>query len=433
MLRPLLIAALLLTACGDDPAPTPYVTLSIEDSGGIVAQLLMSAPLSRIVLTDGSGNTNDLEPRRTFPMTVTLTSKVQGEQLVTVDVFATDGTQDLLALRGHAFVDIAAQNGQVVPLALTILCFGDTGSCPPMGASNGPCTSDADCDDGVYCNGSQSCQGGHCRFNGPVCPTPSDGCLLSLCYEEADNCVTVPNTTRPDCEIVAPECVSSLQCQDGSVCNGEEVCEGGQCVDGTPFVAQPYPCMTDVCSEALGTSGAELLPDGLACGEGVCEAGECYTQLPTRDCDRVIDLNSLADGQLLGGNGMEVSIDELVFPSIDAPGTPTWTAVHTATGNTLVPRASIISNTTFSFYVKYPMRLGSMRIRTAAGARCALTFTPDTSQRATFVRSTDPATLDFERGTLFFNEDQRFRMTVTCEANATPQTLRLDHICLVER
>jgi hypothetical protein len=55
------------------------------------------------------------------------------------------------------------------------------------------CTTDADCDDGLWCNGVESCDNGYCRQASPVCGEDGLYCNgLSWCDEEGDQCMTTP-------------------------------------------------------------------------------------------------------------------------------------------------------------------------------------------------------------------------------------------------
>lgn len=93
------------------------------------------------------------------------------------------------------------------------------------------CDTDADCDDGLFCNGAEECWGGECWDGWPPC---SDS---EVCSEAEDTC-----------ELSWQECETDADCDDGLFCNGVEQCLGSQCGDGWP------PCSdSQVCNEAQGT------------------------------------------------------------------------------------------------------------------------------------------------------------------------------------
>ena len=94
------------------------------------------------------------------------------------------------------------------------------------------CTEDADCDDGVYCNGSEICVEGACESG--IIPCVDEGLV---CDEENDQCV---------------DCVSNEACDDGEFCNGQEVCINRRCQSGADPCSEPTPeCdeKQDICIE----------------------------------------------------------------------------------------------------------------------------------------------------------------------------------------
>ncbi|HJL33802.1 MAG TPA: hypothetical protein RMI62_32220, partial [Polyangiaceae bacterium LLY-WYZ-15_(1-7)] len=68
----------------------------------------------------------------------------------------------------------------------------------------GSCTSAADCDDGLFCNGAEACIAGACVAGAP--PSCDDGvaCTLDECLEGEDRCQSVP---------------------DASLCGPDEICD----------------------------------------------------------------------------------------------------------------------------------------------------------------------------------------------------------------
>jgi len=114
------------------------------------------------------------------------------------------------------------------------------------------CTLDADCDDGLFCNGTETCVTGSCA-NGtaPVCIAPTP-----FCDDALGSCA---------------ECLADADCDDGLFCDGSETCSAGACSAGTPPAcdgSMPF------CDETLA-SCSECLGDG-DCGKGArCGAGVC--------------------------------------------------------------------------------------------------------------------------------------------------------------
>ena len=79
-------------------------------------------------------------------------------------------------------------------------CWG----CSLSAIEPGGCKTDAECDDGAFCNGAETCnpQDGKCVPGNPPCHSPH-------CDEAADIC---------------GECTTDADCNDGEFCNGQETC-----------------------------------------------------------------------------------------------------------------------------------------------------------------------------------------------------------------
>ena len=61
----------------------------------------------------------------------------------------------------------------LISAALFTGCGDDA---PPMGSDAGSCAADSDCDDGLYCNGSETCSMGACVIG--VAPCEADRCIF---------------------------------------------------------------------------------------------------------------------------------------------------------------------------------------------------------------------------------------------------------------
>ncbi len=121
-----------------------------------------------------------------------------------------------------------------------LLVFADVTVPPPS------CVGDADCDDGRFCNGVESCVAS-------ACAAGTDPCGGAACDEVADSCDGPPvcnynGVCDPgeDCEGCPDDCCA--------VCNEDGVCD---VVDGEDCDGCAVDCVT-----------------GAACGNGVCEAGD---------------------------------------------------------------------------------------------------------------------------------------------------------------
>ncbi|MCW5891198.1 MAG: hypothetical protein KIT14_11690 [bacterium] len=82
------------------------------------------------------------------------------------------------------------------------------------------CSADAECDDGLICTGSETCQAGTCTAGTPVdCTEAGDQCNVGACLEPAGACVAVP---KPNGTV----------CTSGSACSLPDSCQGGVCLAG---------------------------------------------------------------------------------------------------------------------------------------------------------------------------------------------------------
>jgi len=135
------------------------------------------------------------------------------------------------------------------------------------------CLTDEHCSDGVFCNGAETCLDGVC-FDAAM-PCSGD---TSVCDEDGDRCV---------------QCLENADCNDGVACNGEETCQSEICVAGTTTCAAGEYCneSSDECVECLNNTHCD---NGVFCdGAETCVANACVdgTFPCTGDdvCDEDID------------------------------------------------------------------------------------------------------------------------------------------------
>jgi len=113
------------------------------------------------------------------------------------------------------------------------------GPCPAC-----DCLSDVECDDTLYCTGTESCN----EYG--VCVTTGDPCTAGYCKESNHTCV---------------DCLTDTHCDDGLFCNGDERCHyDNSCAVG------PIPCTWTTCDDAGDVC---IICDN----DGTCE--------PEEDCD----------------------------------------------------------------------------------------------------------------------------------------------------
>jgi len=155
-------------------------------------------------------------------------------------------------------VDSTTSNGYTCA-AGTDPCVNSTGTplCDEATDSCVECLVNADCDDGAFCNGTETCNAGVCEAGTSPCTAGQD------CDETNDVCTT-PCTTDADCP------------DDGVFCNGDESCNTttGVCVSaGDPCDGN---ALTPVCDET-GNACVECLTNadcdtaaGETCTNNVC-------------------------------------------------------------------------------------------------------------------------------------------------------------------
>src|SRR4029450_86001 len=114
------------------------------------------------------------------------------------------------------------------------------------------------CNDGLFCNGTDTCSGGACTTHtGDPCSGPDgDGDCSESCDESLDNCTLAdPNGSA---------------CTDGLFCNGTDTCSAGACTTHTGDPC-PGPDGDGNCSESCNEAGENCLladPNGSGCTAG---------------------------------------------------------------------------------------------------------------------------------------------------------------------
>jgi hypothetical protein len=151
--------------------------------------------------------------------------------------------------------------------------------CPPVAPE---CASDADCDDALFCNGVESCDGGICISSGDSCSANQ------TCDEENDVCIAPPCTGNGDCDDgdvctddtcdgVTGECVftnNTAACDDEDNCTENDACADDVCA-GIPIdCAEGETCVNGICVQpCVASAGCD---NGLFCnGVETCDEGAC--------------------------------------------------------------------------------------------------------------------------------------------------------------
>ena len=164
------------------------------------------------------------------------------------------------------------------------------------------------CDDGLFCNGLETCnpQDGTCVLGTP--PTCDDGmvCTADSCDPTANNntggCVNAP---------IAGCCTTDADCDDHDVCTGTETCEvaTGMCHPGTAMVCDDgNPCNgVETCDPAAGCQNGTQLDcnDNLVCTNDLCDPAIGCVNAPIPNC--CVSNGDCDDGDIC--NGLETCVN----------------------------------------------------------------------------------------------------------------------------
>ncbi len=175
------------------------------------------------------------------------------------------------------------------------VCTNDV--CNGAGACLHP-NNTAPCDDGLFCNGADTCGGGTCTHAGNPCTGGSE--CADTCNEAADNCFDPAGTactsdgnvcTNDQCN-GSGACThpnNTAPCDDGLFCTGADICSGGACTHaGSPCAGGPE--CADTCNEAadncFDAAGTACTSDGNVCTNDQCNGtGACTHPNNTASCD----------------------------------------------------------------------------------------------------------------------------------------------------
>ncbi len=197
---------------------------------------------------------------------------------------------------------------------------GDRCTLEDQCSSEGSCVGTAKvCDDGIFCNGPETCDAASGECVAGVAPTVDDAvdCTLDECNEDekrvdhtpqngecvtgnacvwamcdpVKGCVYTPDvgkacddgdlcTTGGTCDDEGTCVGTATACDDGLFCNGIGTCDPltGDCAPGAPAVVDDgIDCTVDTCAEGMdgatvvNTPDHTLCEDGNACTENLCD------------------------------------------------------------------------------------------------------------------------------------------------------------------
>jgi len=103
------------------------------------------------------------------------------------------------------------------------------------------CSSDTQCDDGLYCNGIEKCINSTCQAGTPVdCSSLSDQCNNGVCDETQDKCIAKPK-------------LDGTSCNDNLFCTNPDTCTAGVCGGPARSCNDGKTCTSDSCNENTDT------------------------------------------------------------------------------------------------------------------------------------------------------------------------------------
>ncbi|MCK4659126.1 MAG: VCBS repeat-containing protein [Phycisphaerae bacterium] len=129
------------------------------------------------------------------------------------------------------------------------------------------CLANADCDDGLYCNGEETCDTADDSY---TCLAGTDPCLEGQeCDEENDTCIDVCEIAD-DCPDDGNLCTDAIcvdgicdvefntaECDDGDACTENDVCSNGVCAGTVVVCDEGYECDPDT-GECVLIAGDEF-------------------------------------------------------------------------------------------------------------------------------------------------------------------------------
>ncbi|MDD5031574.1 MAG: LamG domain-containing protein [Patescibacteria group bacterium] len=165
------------TPSGETPVPTLSATLSATPSSGIIS--LSGVDLAASVSGTATGTVNytfycdrsDAGTNITFPFSAQYNSQ-DLDSITATDVcsYSSIGT--------HTAKVIAVKEG-IFAEARTQVIIG--------------CSQNSDCDDGLSCNGQETCLNNTCQAGTPITCEDSVACTIDACDEETNSCSFTPN------------------------------------------------------------------------------------------------------------------------------------------------------------------------------------------------------------------------------------------------
>ena len=218
------------------------------------------------------------------------------------------------------------------------------------------CNVDPDCDDGLSCNGAETCVAGTCQAGTPVDCDDGVSCTEDSCNEGTDSCDNVTNNGN---------------CGNGVFCDGAETCDAGLgCQAGTPVDCDDsFACTADSCNE--GTDTCDHVTNDASCDDGAfcngaetcdaglgCQAGSDACPVSGQTCDEGADtcIGGSSQAQLESGS-LSVSGTAVTVNLSNAYFSPVVVTTVQYSSNTtpVVTRIKNVTATSFDVWLQNPV------------------------------------------------------------------------------
>lgn len=212
--------------------------------------------------------------------------------------------------------EIWSNSSVLATVKMELNYFGD----PSLNLNLKDCVNSEECDDGIYCNGTEICLDGFCEknFDAIPCGREDDSeCRVTVCDEVKKACII---ENRPD----------GFYCgETGNLCFSGKQCVFGECIeaDEKNCTELDSPCSSGICNSSTGLCELKILNEGAQCDDGLfctenetCSNGVCKgtgIKLPEeKDCLRTVcdegldEISYLTDTeqnwkQCVSSNGLE--------------------------------------------------------------------------------------------------------------------------------
>lgn len=225
------------------------------------------------------------------------------------------GSQDLFAY-GTVFIEALAENNfpawvlqytkeswsnssVLLTVKYEMNYLGD----PSLRLNTQECNTDSECDDNIFCNGTEVCSEGFCQKNFDALPCAQDGntsCKSNVCNEDTKSCEMMP---RPD----------GFFCgTTKNLCFERKTCQQGECVESGATDCSKYDsvCSEGTCNSKTGECEKVALNEGDSCDDGlfctvdaICSEGSCVGDQRavevTKPCTKTVCNDSTEDFSFL--------------------------------------------------------------------------------------------------------------------------------------